>query len=151
MTLSIRNFDWKHDLEIVCEFHKDHAKINFPEQKGAHINVFKENLAAAYKTEPEGMFILEDDKVAIGFLWLYTFYNKYRDLWMGQINYVHVHKNYRKKGYGKKLLKKTQEYFKVKSVRDLRASVMAANSDAMNMFESEGFKPRKVILERRAR
>lgn len=151
MALTIRQFDFKNDLDVISDFHKEHVKINFPDQRGVFLNFFHENLKLASEQEPEGMIVLEDGGKPIGFLWLFTFFNKYRESWIGQINYIHIDKKFRGKGYGDKLLKEAMKYFKNKGVKGVRASVMTANDASVKLFEKAGFKPKKMIMERAAK
>lgn len=146
--VKIRAFEWNRDIDAVCAFHKDHVRINFPEQKDPHVNFFKDSLSDAYKNEPEGIFILEDNGVASGFLWLLTFYNKYRDQWLGQLNYVHIDEHKRGKGYGKKLCEHAEKYFTAKGIRTIRLSATAHNQAALKLFESLGYKPKKIVFEK---
>lgn len=57
----------------------------------------------------------------------------------GEIERVAVHPDFRRRGYGRKLMEAMVEYSRRKGVRDMTLDVRVNNEKAINLYESCGF------------
>lgn len=57
----------------------------------------------------------------------------------GEIERVAVHPDFRRRGYGRKLMEAMVEYSRKKGVRDMTLDVRVNNEKAINLYESCGF------------
>jgi len=142
-----RKFIYNKNIEKICDFHKEHIKINFPGSKFKK-QIFKKQVKEAYKKEPKGMWVLTDKNGKIvGFLWLQTKMDVYKDTYYGDVHYVHVAPELRKQGLGKMLMKKTEEYFsKNKKITEYRLGTHVDNKAAYNLYKKFGYSPIRVMM-----
>ena len=57
----------------------------------------------------------------------------------GEIERVAVHPDFRRRGYGRKLMEAMVDYSRKKGVRDMTLDVRVNNEKAINLYESCGF------------
>jgi len=145
----LRQFEWKKDVQTICEFHKDHIQINFPDSRYKE-KLFKKIVKNEYEKEPEGFLIVVDPKTAkdIGFLWLNTRYDPYREMKYGYIHHIHLVPEFRGKGIGTILMKTAEDYFRKKGVNFLQLGTYANNSASVKLFKKVGYKVKRLVMER---
>lgn len=146
----LRQFEWKKDMETICEFHKDHIRINFPGSMYKE-KLFKKIVKNEYKKEPDGFLIVVDPKTAesIGFLWLSTRYDPYRETKYGYIHYIHLIPEYRGKGIGAILMKKAESYFRKKGASFLQLGTYANNVASTKLFKKVGYEVKRLVMEKK--
>jgi len=145
--INFRPFIYEKNIETICEYHKDHIKINFPGTKFKK-DIFKSQVEKEYTEEPEGMFIIEDKEKTkdIGFLWLNTKEDIYKEQLFGDVHYIHLIKEYRGIGIGKNIMEKIDDYFKEKHVNELRIGTNYNNKAALQLYENNGYTPERIMF-----
>lgn len=148
MKISFKKFILKEDLKYILVWHKDMVKIDFPDSKYKK-SLFIKILEKEYKKEPGGFMIVMDGPKKIGFLWLNTRYDPYRNKKYGYIHYLYLIKEYRGLGLGKDLLKKAEDYFlKKKRLKIIQLGTGAHNLAALKLYNKMKYKQKRIILEK---
>lgn len=128
----------KQDTKLLCTWNKDLFSISFPGEKYNN-NKLKEMLK-----KPGEILILELNKKPIGFLWLKVKENK------GHIKKLYIAKEFRGRGLGKLLIKKSFGYFKKKKVKKIDLVVTKSNKKAVNLYIKSGFKIKRYVMEKKS-
>ena len=136
------------DLDLICEWHKDHVKINFPDSKYKK-KAFKDKLETHLQCDEDKMWLVWEDKKKIGFLWLEILYDYYKDCKYCNLHYIHLIPEARGKGYGKWLLKKTDEWAKENGAKEIRLGTSASNEIAINAYKKSGYTIKRVLMEKK--
>ena len=146
----LRQFEWKKDIQTICEFHKDHVRINFPDSMYKE-KLFKKTVKNEYEKEPEGFLIVVDPKTSkeIGFLWLNTRYDPYRETKYGYIHHIHLVPEFRGKEIGIVLMKTAEDYFRKKGVNFLQLGTYANNPASVKLFKKAGYKVKRLVMEKK--
>lgn len=134
-------------LPILWDFDNDHQKINFPKDS-PNYEEFLKRIRKEFEEEPEGFFLIYENGNIIGQLFLKTRYNIYRKQKYGEVRDIHLDQDNRGKGYGKKLLEFSDEYFKKKGCKYALAGVSALNEASNAVFEKSGYERTRIILEK---
>lgn len=64
----------------------------------------------------------------------------------GEIESIFIEKEYRKFGFGGKLMESALKWFKEKNIKDIKINVVYNNNDALPFYERYGFKVGNYIL-----
>lgn len=151
MKIEFRQFNFEKDKEIVSEWGKDHTTINFPESI-YNKEIFLSKIKKEYNIEPKGIFMITNFAFTppkdIGFLWLNTKHDIHRQEDYGDIHYVHIIQEYRGKGIGKIMMRKADDYFKNKNVKNLRLGTSFNNKASIKLYEKMGYTIKRVIMEK---
>ena len=147
--LRFRSFEYEKDIAIVCEFHKDHSAINFPDSNYVE-DLFKETIKRDLLESPDGLFVLEDNKNPIGFLNLVIRNDPYKNniKWC-DVRYVHLIPEYRGRGLYKLLMAKADEFAKIKGAVELRLGTHAENEQSIQAYLKSGYRIKRVIMEKK--
>lgn len=141
-----RRFNPKFDTPAICEFHKEHILINFPGTLYKQ-DLFIDQLRRASEREPEGMMVLEnDEREIVGFLWLQTVFDVYKDASYGDLHYLHIAPGYRGIGLGSLLMEKADSYFRSKKAPECRLGTHVDNAVAIQLYRKFGFRNYRVIM-----
>jgi len=134
-------------MEKLWEYDQDHQKINFPRDK-PNYEKFRESIIKEYNEEPKGFFFVYEDNNIIGYLRLITRFNPYRQQKFGDVRFIHLDPLNRGKGYGTKLLKFADEYFKKNGCHSASAGVSAFNEHSNLLFKKLGYQTTRITLEK---
>lgn len=110
-----------------------------------------EYMARAYLEDPESILVAEDDGVPVGFIasrsYIFPFKLNGSDRY-AIITDLYVLPEYRGRGIGRKLLEECISRLKAKGYSRVRLSVWVENSRAIKLYDSLGFKPRVIVMEK---
>jgi len=93
----------------------------------------------ASKDKSAQVFVAEADEKVVGFLmlqWPGTGWNR-----VAEIGWMAVLPNYRRKGFGSRLMKKMERYAKEKGIRKVYVEPSAENEIAIHFYIKNGYKP----------
>lgn len=86
------------------------------------------------------IFYIEENATAIGFVTLQKFNT------LGKIGLIATHPEYQGKGFGKKLLDKTEDYCIKNGITDLEIPTQKENIQACNFYKRQGYKINDEII-----
>ena len=150
LKIKLKPFDFEKDIKTVCEFHKDHVKINFPDSLYKK-HLFKSQLEDESKRNDQGLLMISSQKFVenIGFLWLKIMYDPYKELFYGDLHYIHLVPKCRGLGIGNQLMKYAEDYFKKKGCEEIRLGTDANNGASISLYEKSGFVLKRVLYEKK--
>lgn len=93
-----------------------------------------------YSREDSVIFYLLDNNEFAGFTWLITSQDSVTAKTFICILYLYIDEAFRGKSYSKKLMNKVKEYAKSVEIDELRLSVRAENTKAINIYNELGYK-----------
>lgn len=67
----------------------------------------------------------------------------------GYVSEFVIRKEYRKRGIGKQLMKKVEEWFKYRKCDFIRIDVLAQNKETLKFYENNGYKPINIEVSKR--
>lgn len=102
------------------------------------------NLLRSRKTKDGQIFVAEVNDKVVGFISL-EIENKNDELIVGKVNSVYISdlvvlSKYRRRGIGKKLLQKADEYAKKKNISFIKLIVFSDNKEAKRFYKKAGFR-----------
>jgi len=138
--------DLEQALPILWEHDQKMQKLNFPESY-PNKEMFEKRIRQEYEAGAAYFFIYEAGKI-VGSLILMTKENPYRRRKYGDIRNIYLEPECRGKGYGKKMLKFADQYFKEKNCSFAFAGIAAHNPASNALFERAGYSKTRYILEK---
>lgn len=97
------------------------------------------------REDSEILYILEDNVFA-GFIWIIDTDDVISQEKFALYLYIAIKKEFRGKGYSKKLMEKGKELCQQKGINQIRLTVRTENPTALNLYNSVGFKPYKIEM-----
>ena len=150
MELSIKPIEEK-DIETICDWHKEHIKINFPGSLYKR-DLFKEKLIADFKVMGKGKKVMlskyTNDNQMVGFLWLKIIFDPYKDCEFCDLHYIHIALTHRRQGIGKRLMRLADSWVKKNGVKEVRLGTHINNSRAIGLYKKCGYKIKRVLMEK---
>lgn len=128
-------------------------KSIFPNENGTlniiaslDIDLFVKTTGLEYENDHVKYYLAEVDGKYVGITGMY-YYDKYIDsAWLG---WYGVLPEYRNKGYGREILRRTMDLAKEKGFKYMRLYTdFVDNHNAVNLYEEEGFVGEKYTLEK---
>ena len=125
----------------------------FPNENGTlniiaslDIDLFVKTTGLEYKNDHVKYYLAEVDGRYVGITGMY-YYDEYIDsAWLG---WYGVLPEYRNKGYGREILRKTTDLAREKGFQNMRLYTdFVDNHNAINLYEEEGFVGEKYTLEK---
>lgn len=113
--------------------------------------VWLRNVKKAFKNKNTKIFIVEDDKQILGYIWIKTYlfdYSKPKER-AGQINEFFLTKKIRGKGISTKLMNKSLKWFKKQKVKFVYLSVIARNERVIEIYKKFGFEPCSLDMKKK--
>ena len=151
----------KNDFNLICNWHKNHIKINFPDSQYKR-QLFLDKVEYDMEADDAELFILNascescqrcNKKCAhrkdVGFLWLKILYDPYKEYDYCDLHYIHLAPEFRGKGYGKAMLKYADNWAKNKEAKEIRLGTSADNEKAIKIYEKAGYKLKRVLMEKK--
>ncbi|MCY0898715.1 MAG: GNAT family N-acetyltransferase [Firmicutes bacterium] len=147
--LHIRAYRPQQDFRALLDAQCDLYEINFP--RFVCTPVFLADQAqrlrvAGRRPMENGIFILDDDGVVAGFVWVAI----RMDLQgaYGSIDQVYLKPAYRRQGYGAWLMQAAEEFIKKQGLKTARLYVTRDNSDAVRLYQRMGYEVMRYEMER---
>lgn len=147
MDIKFRKLDYTKDIDDVCRWHKDHVAINFPDSKYKR-NLFADSVRIESTNTLSEMIIITEGEYKIGFLWLKTMWDRFKDENYCDLHYIHLIPEYRGKGLGQKLLSHAEKWAKKHDCKEIRLGTAADNEAAVSAYTKAGYITKRVIMEK---
>jgi len=131
-----RKDDQKAYVELVSKSNREYQriigkKVKFTEQE------IKKNFKEFTQSKDKTILIVEDNKKMIGYLAASFLINSYTRI--GNIDFLFVNNNYRKKGIAKSLIKEFIKTLKSKNINKIRLKVNIKNKKIIKIYKNLGF------------
>lgn len=142
----------KNDLEILADWHEEHAAINFPDSKFKRkifLISLREAFEAMKKGKKEVLLKIGADRKMIGWLWLKIVFDIFKDCHYCDLHYIHVAPEYRGKGIGKKLMMQADIWAQINGANEIRLGTAADNTTSINLYQKCGYKIKRVLMEKK--
>lgn len=161
--LSMRNFHWKHDSELIKQFHEDIVVSSFPPKdmseqtyrqklrlsKKHGLPAYIKELRRAYEEGKDGMFIWEIKGTVVGWSWLKIHENEFfKEGAYGEVNEIYVKPEWRRKGIGKAMMIHGHNWFKEKGINTVRVETAVSNQVTMMLYKKLGYKAHYTSMEK---
>ena len=134
-------------LAKLLEFDADSQRINFPSDRPNRGETEK-RIRRELAEEPQGMHLVMDGEETVGCLFLKSRHNPYRDCDYLDLRNIYLVPSHRGRGISRRLLAMMEEYARTRGCGYLFLGTSAGNEAARRLFESFGFRPTRVIMER---
>ena len=129
------------DFNLIAEMERSYYREVDPTEAFDE-REFQKEFKSALSDPKSNIFVALVEGRFSGFIWL----DEYDDL--GYITNIHVAKEYRGRGIGKRLLSAAEDYFRAKNKKRLQLEVVESNSTALNLYTRSGFKLTRYEAER---
>ena len=148
---AFRPFEYDRDIETLCEFHRDHVKINFPDSLYVD-SLWPDQVRKEAATNRDGLLMVIDSAsiAEIGFLWLKVQPDPFKSglLW-GDLHYIHLAPVARGRGLGEKLMQFIEEFFTKRGAKEIRLGTDARNAASRKLYDKLGYEVKRVIYEKK--
>ncbi|WP_053960524.1 GNAT family N-acetyltransferase [Sulfobacillus thermosulfidooxidans] len=147
--MQIRPYRPQQDYRDVLNAQCDLYKINFPKFvcTPAFLADQAQRLrAAARRPFENGIFVLEDGLDFAGFVWVALRMDLQGTY--GSIDQVYLREPYRRRGFGKLLMQAAHDFIRKQGITTARLYVTADNTDAVHLYEREGYHTTRLEMER---
>lgn len=138
------------DLSTICNWHKEHVRINFPDSK--YKKTPFENKVKEYLVKDDQfklmIKVVQDNKMA-AWLWLIKVWDEFKDIYYCDLHYIHVHKSLRGQGVGKRLMRMTEDWAKENGMKEIRLGTNWDNRTARKIYDHAGFIKKRILMEKR--
>lgn len=141
-----RASDYRAVLNAQCDLYE----INFPRfvcTPGFLADQGQRIKAAARRPYENGIFVLDDEGVVAGFVWVVI----RMDLQgaFGSIDQVYLLPEYRRKGLGRELMRAAERFLRERGVEYARLYVTENNRDAVALYRATGYAVTRYEMEKR--
>jgi len=145
----IADFEWRRHGRAVVEFQREVYETNFPGFVATpqFLRDYSQQLRTALDSPAEGMFVLQDGRETVGFLWL-SLISTMIDPCIGYIKNIYVVPELRGEGYGKLLLQFAEDWCASQGVSRVSLDASCCNERAIGLYEKWGFKTSRVRMEK---
>lgn len=140
--------DLKEYVKLMKESNKEYSKIigekvNFSDKE------IKEEFNSVLKSQKEFLLLAQDNEKIVGYLMgNFTSYKKKKT---GNIDFLFVPKNHRKKGIASLLMKTFTKILKKKGIKKYKLKMNIKNKNAFNFYKNLGFKITNYNMEKNIR
>lgn len=143
--MELRNIHLESDKDMIIKFRRDTYTISNGTEKGFDEDSYLNRMSRRIDKFPNGQLIVEKDNKAIGQLGLLV--QDYCGKSIGYINLIYLIPKYRARGYGRKMLKYAEEFFRKLSLDEYHLRVSSTNKNAFEFYRNFGMK--KICEENR--
>ena len=140
------------DLPFISNCIKSTLEASVPEEEASLSDLWSQvtvsvalDSLSSRKMDDE-VFILTDGEVRKGLLWLGTSRDQYNAESVGYVLGIYVIPELRRKGIGSELIGCAETWCKDKGLLMMQLDVGEANSPAMSMYDSLGYRRRSSVL-----
>lgn len=148
--MEIRPYRQQQDFRAILDAQCDLYQINFP--RFVCTPVFLADQAqrlrvAGRRPLENGIFVLDDDGVMAGFVWVAVRVDLQGSY--GSVDQVYLKPAYRKRGYGAWLMEAADNFVKKQGLKTARLYVTRENTDAVKLYQGRGYEVTRYEMERR--
>jgi len=141
------------DLQLVRKYTVETAWATFSENERKQLDKEKwtENILEGFeklsKRATDRIFVAEDESHAfLGYLWIGEGSNMMTGLKHGYIYDIFVKEEFRRRGFGRKLLEKAESYCREKRYSRILLMVSVSNETAIRLYSKMGFEPEQTYM-----
>lgn len=147
--MQVRPYRAQSDYRMVLDAQCDLYQLNFPRFicTPAFVAEQAQRLRQAQRRPFEnGLFVLDDNGVAVGFVWVVM----RMDLQgaFGSVDQVYLLEGYRGRGFGRLLLEAAHRFIRNQGVAVARLYVTEENHAAVKLYHDEGYRVTRHEMER---
>ena len=149
MTVRIRKFDLRKDLNAVLQFQYETYERNFPGLRvdRAFLADYGRQLRTAVRSRSEQLWVLEVGGRVQGFVWG-TLITSMVDEFVGYIKNVYVAPEIRSQGYARRLLETAEDWPRSEGAPKAALDASLCNPEAMALYEKAGYRGARVRMEK---
>ena len=150
MPLQIKKLNWRQHSRDVMEFQREIYETNFPgfSVDRQFLRYYSSEIRRSLGDSCEGLFVLEEDGRARGFLWV-SLIATMVDPCIGYIKNVYVAPELREQGHGKRLIAFAEEWCASKGVTRISLDASCCNPQVVALYEGLGFEAVRLRMEKR--
>lgn len=140
--VTVRPMRLRHDLDAVLGLQEETYRTNFPGFRYGprFLREFEKLLRMADRAHHEGLFVAEIAEKVVGFLWVSLLYMEF-DAHQEQalVKDVCVTAEMRRRGIGRLLMQRAEEWGRQQGATKVTLQVTAANQAAIALYEGMGY------------
>ncbi|MCE5216725.1 GNAT family N-acetyltransferase [bacterium] len=150
MPLQIRPLNWRRHSEDVLEFQREIYETNFPGfiATAQFLRDYSNELRRAMNNPTEGLYVLEEEGRACGFLWV-SLIGTMVDPCIGYIRNIYVAPSLRGQGHGRELLVFAENWCTSRGVLRIALDASCCNKHAVQLYERTGYAAVRLRMEKR--
>ena len=122
--------------------HYNNRKDVFPD---LDYDKLKCNFLKMFDEENKKIFVVEEDSIIVGFIVLEIRERKNKTIWVDEL---YVDDNYRKKGYGKKLMDYAYAFAKENACARVELNCWTFNEGANKFYNNLGYIEQRIVYEK---
>lgn len=150
MAPRIVELHWRRHGRDVVAFQREIYETNFPgfvadEQ---FLRDYGEQIRQSLGSPTEGLFVLEQDGRACGFLWL-SLVSTMVDPHVGYIRNIYVAPDLRGEGHGRRLVEFAEEWCMGRGITLLALDASCCNERAVSLYRDAGFEVVRLRMEKK--
>lgn len=150
MAPRIVELNWRRHGRDVIAFQREIYETNFPgfvadEQ---FLRDYGEQIRQSLDSPSEGLFVLEQDGRARGFLWM-SLVSTMVDPRVGYIRNIYVAPDLRGEGHGKRLVEFAEEWCLSRGIAVLALDASCSNARAVSLYREAGFEAVRLRMEKK--
>ena len=145
----IRPFNLRRHLNDVLDFQTEVYEVNFPgfRMNSQFIRHYTDDLRRAVGHPSEGLFVLEDEDGACGFLWVALIVTL-TDPCVGYIKNIYVAPRLRGQRFGVELLNYAEYWCKQQGVMYISLDASCCNDTAVQLYLKHGYNITRYRMEK---
>ena len=136
------------DFPAVLEFEREIARLSFPDAPMLDAAFHRQKLEKAAESASDGLRVAVLGDEIVGWLWLKVEKDRTTGERFGYVKSIIVKLTHRHQGFGARLIKVAEEYFRGKGVRRVDLIVGADNYAACLFFEELGYEREHSTLRK---
>ncbi len=142
-----RKEDWEEYYKLKLEESKEYKKINIDKIRMPPKKDLKKEFEEFVSSSKLITFLVEADNKTVA----YINCKIHRSFWTkrGYIDDIFVKKEFRKKGYGTRLMNEFSDFLRKKRIKEIELSVNPKNLCAIHLYKELGFGKIKYVMEKK--
>ena len=149
MPPTITPLNWRQHSRDVLDFQREIYELNFPGflADRQFIREYADHLRRAVGKPDEGVFVLEVDRRARGFLWV-ALISTMVEPCVGYIKNIYVAPELRSHGYGRQLMQFAEAWCIRKGVSRITLDASCCNQRAVGIYREAGYEVVRLRMEK---
>jgi GNAT superfamily N-acetyltransferase len=145
----IRELNWRKHGTRVLEFQREVYETNFPGfvADPLFLRRYADELRRSASHPSEGLFVLEDDGEAVGFLWV-SLITTLVDPCVGYIKNIFVAEHLRGEGHGRRLVSFAEHWCRTRGVYRIALDASCCNQRAVGLYAQMGYGTVRYRMEK---
>lgn len=145
----IRELDWRKHGTQVTEFQREVYETNFPGfvADAGFMRRYADEVRRSLTHPSEGLFVLEEDGEACGFLWV-SLITTLVDPCVGYIKNIYVAEHLRGAGHGRHLVSFAEHWCRSRGVYRIALDASCCNQRAVQLYAQMGYDTVRLRMEK---